>query len=166
MCGMIVRIRFQLRDGAQYELETTPEELDALDPDKLRSIHEKVAELSRSIASVAATAHEELVSLEGWVDMSGEVPHMGAPVRRLPLKDQILLTYYVMSLKGKREMKPVEVYEFLRNDGFPANYGSVVARINELAKDGFLIREETGTYRISRFGEDRVREILTSQSSA
>lgn len=144
----------------------TPEELRSLDPEQLRTIHETVAELSRSLARATAPAPEELVSLEGWVDMSGEVPHMGTPVRRLPLKDQILLTYYAMSLKGKKEMKPVEVYEFLRNDGFPANYGSVVARINELAKDGLLIREETGTYRISRFGEDRVRSILTSQPSA
>lgn len=162
---MIIRVRFQLRDGGSYELEMTPEELSSLDPEKLRNVHEKVAELCRSLTRAVAPAPEELVSLEGWVDMSGEVPHMGTPVRRLPLKDQILLTYYAMSLKGKREMKPVEVYEFLRNDGFPANYGSVVARINELAKDGLLIREETGTYRISRFGEDRVRSILTSSAS-
>jgi Mn-dependent DtxR family transcriptional regulator len=40
----------------------------------------------------------------------------------------------------------------------------IAARINELAKDGLLIREETGTYRISRFGEDRVRSILTSST--
>jgi aldehyde:ferredoxin oxidoreductase len=111
----------------------------------------------------APVAEAEL-NLEGWIDLTGEVPHMGTPVRRLPLKDQILLTYFAMGLKGKREMKPVEVYEFLRNDGFPVNYGSVVARINELAKDGLLIREETGTYRISRFGEDRVRSILTSST--
>ncbi len=162
---MIVRLRFQLRDGQSYELELTPDELNSLGPEQLRSVHEKVVELAKAIAKTAEPLAETELSLEGWIDSSGDVPHMGTPVRRLPLKDQILLTYFAMGLKGKRELKPVEVYEFLRNDGFPVNYGSVVARINELAKDGLLIREETGTYRISRFGEDRVKSILTSSAS-
>jgi hypothetical protein len=161
---MIVRLRFQLKEGQSYEVEMTPEELRSLDPEQLRSVHEQVVELTRALAKTAAPVAEAELNLEGWIDLTGEVPHMGTPVRRLPLKDQILLTYFAMGLKGKREMKPVEVYEFLRNDGFPVNYGSVVARINELAKDGLLIREETGTYRISRFGEDRVRSILTSST--
>ncbi len=162
---MIVRLRFQLRDGQSYEVEMTPDELKSLDPERLRSVHEQIVQLTKSIAKTAESFAETELNLEGWIDLSGDVPHMGTPVRRLPLKDQILLTYFAMGLKGKRELKPVEVYEFLRNDGFPVNYGSVVARINELAKDGLLIREETGTYRISRFGEDRVRSIITSSTS-
>ncbi len=162
---MIVRLKFQLRDGQSYELELTPDELRSLGPEQLRTVHEQIVQLTRSIAKTAEPFAETELSLEGWIDLSGDVPHMGTPVRRLPLKDQILLTYFAMGLKGKRELKPVEVYEFLRNDGFPVNYGSVVARINELAKDGLLIREETGTYRISRFGEDRVKSILTSSAS-
>ncbi len=161
---MLVRLKFQLRDGLSYEVELAPDELRSIDPEQLKSVHERIVELTRALAKTAAPITEAELSLEGWIDVSGDVPHMGTPVRRLPLKDQILLTYFAMGLKGKRELKPVEVYEFLRNDGFPANYGSVVARINELAKDGFLIREETGTYRISRFGEDRVRSILTSSA--
>ncbi len=159
---MIVRLRFQLRDGQSYELEFTPDELSSLNAEQLRSIHDKIVELTKMLAKTAAPVAETELNLEGWIDLTGDVPHMGTPVRRLPLKDQILLTYFAMGLKGRRELKPVEVYEFLRNDGFPVNYGSVVARINELAKDGLLIREETGTYRISRFGEERVKSILTS----
>ncbi|MDW8041808.1 MAG: hypothetical protein RMJ75_03260 [Nitrososphaerota archaeon] len=132
-----------------------------LTAERLLEVHKAVLEAMETIRKQTAVAPG--IDLEGWLDLMGEVPHMGTLARDLSLKDQIILTYYAWDLRGRRSMKPIEVYEFLRNDGFPVNYGSVVARIAELAKDGLLIRETEGTYRLSRSGAERVVALISGK---
>lgn len=154
---MKVRLRIQVHRDLAYEVEV--EDSSELKPEELQEVHKRVLEALEGIRRQAqATPAPEI---EGWIDLTGEVPHMGKLARELSLKDQILLAYYAWDAKGRKQMKPIEVYEFLRNEGFPANYGSVMARITELTREGLLIREGDGTYRLSRFGTERA-QALTS----
>ncbi|MCS7094352.1 MAG: hypothetical protein NZ988_00895 [Thaumarchaeota archaeon] len=155
---MKVRVRIPVQREISYEVEV--EDVAELTAERLGDVHKAVLEALEGIRKRAAAV--TVADLEGWLDLTGEVPHVSRLARDLPLKDQILLAYYAWELKGRRAMKPIEVYEFLRNDGFPVNYGSVVARLAELAKDGLLVRDPEGTYRLSRFGTERVA-ALTSQ---
>ncbi|MEN3047616.1 MAG: hypothetical protein ABDH63_02395 [Candidatus Caldarchaeales archaeon] len=154
---MKVRLRIPVLRDFAYEVEV--EDPSELKPEALQEVHTRVLEVLEAVRRQALVT--QAPEVEGWFDLTGDVPHMGRLVRDLPLKDQILLAYYAWDQKGRKQLKPIEVYEFLRNDGFPVNYGSVVARIAELTRDGLLIREADGTYRLSRYGTERAQTLIS-----
>ncbi|HDM23731.1 hypothetical protein DRO02_05690 [archaeon] len=122
--------------------------------EEMNSFMEKISK----IASEKARVHVPLsrMELSGIIEYTGEGPLITVPVDRLSVKSAIAVLLYAVYPKG---LKLSEIYSLLRKSMFVTTKSSCAARLNELGKLGYVLKEKR-LYRLSLQGVKWVKDKL------
>ncbi len=122
--------------------------------EEMNSFMEKISK----IASERARVHVPLsrMELSGIVEYTNEGPLITVPVDKLSVKSAIALLLYAVYPKG---LKLSEIYSLLRKSMFVTTKSSCAARLNELGKLGYILKEKH-LYRLSLQGLKWVKDKL------
>ena len=107
----------------------------------------------------AISGEEKTLDLESVFEFTDKGPTPIIDLSNLSVKDSILLLLYGDHVTKKKGLRSNNIADILRDRGLATSTSSIYARISELKKDGYVIKDKE-RYKLSRRGIDFVKNKI------
>lgn len=167
---MKIRIHVHPKSGKiTYDFEGTLEEIHEISDNDFTKLDDKLRGWRQHIEGARIeTLPPKAVSvspIQDFSDLSEGRVVLGPNARNLTIRETLGLVIMCSKRLGKEQMTGKEIHGILRENGMPYDLTSVLARLSEMARDGYAVRVGRGTYKLSTFGETWIKEELEKKQA-